>query len=124
MSRKRWREKPENRERYLAAQRRANAKNLRYRRDLAYRRRYGITIDDYENMKALQENRCAICDSLEPGGRRNEFCVDYDHETGQVRGLLCAACNRLLDVLESRHWRNLAEIYLNKYNESENSNDA
>ena len=57
------------------------------------RRNYGITLEDYNSMYAKQNGLCAIClkpDEVE--GRR--LAVDHDHETGQVRALLCGNCNR------------------------------
>lgn len=59
----------------------------------ALKRRYGITVADYEAQLSKQLNRCAIC-AVEacPTGRK--FAVDHDHTTGAVRGLLCAGCNQ------------------------------
>lgn len=74
--------------------------------------RYGITASDYDAMLAAQDGRCAICGTTEPEGRRGVFCVDHDHETGAVRGLLCWPCNRRLGVLEMREWREAADRYL------------
>jgi hypothetical protein len=47
-------------------------------------------------MLAAQGGRCAICrgdSSSSPGGVLH---VDHCHTTRQVRGLLCADCNRAL----------------------------
>lgn len=52
--------------------------------------RYGITMEDYYQMLAHQENRCAIC-NIEA---TKTLDVDHCHETGKVRGLLCNNCNR------------------------------
>ena len=52
-----------------------------------------FTADDYETLLAAQEGRCKWCRSL-PTAKR--LAVDHDHETGEVRGLLCAGefgCN-------------------------------
>ena len=57
-------------------------------------RKYGITLADYDRMFAEQGGRCAICDREHDGGKR--FDVDHDHETGDVRGLLCTNCNRMI----------------------------
>jgi hypothetical protein len=57
-------------------------------------RRYGITQEFYEELLAEQGGRCEICGTTDPGERRTLFCVDHDHETGKIRGLLCARCNK------------------------------
>lgn len=51
---------------------------------------YGINEDQYRAMFAAQDGRCAIC-ARRP--RRRRLAVDHDHNTGQVRGLLCFTCN-------------------------------
>jgi hypothetical protein len=50
--------------------------------------RYGVTAEQYEAMYEGQGGRCAIC-----GGEFDVLCVDHDHDTGAVRGLLCRPCN-------------------------------
>ena len=62
-------------------------------REKYLRRAYGISVDEFDRMRAEQEGRCAICGATEPGGRHEEFVVDHDHDTGAVRALLCNACN-------------------------------
>jgi len=62
---------------------------------------YGITHADYEAMYKQQGGCCAICgdakEPWEPGsglkGRQRFLVVDHDHETLQVRALLCWNCN-------------------------------
>ncbi len=56
---------------------------------------YGISIKDFEAMMYEQGNCCAICGSeMTVGTRGNQTaCVDHDHDTGEVRALLCALCN-------------------------------
>lgn len=54
------------------------------------RNRYGMTKDEYDDLLAVQANKCAICDS--PFTKRPH--IDHDHKTGEVRGLLCGDCNR------------------------------
>jgi hypothetical protein len=40
---------------------------------------------------------CAICKTLPEGkGRFGTWNVDHDHETGEIRGLLCGYCNSML----------------------------
>lgn len=65
-------------------------------RDGRLRRRYGLQVGDYEAMLAAQDGHCALC-PRGPGDRW--LAVDHCHETGRVRGLLCAPCNRAIAVL-------------------------
>ena len=51
----------------------------------------------YEDMAVAQDGGCAICGQACVSGRR--LSVDHDHVTGQVRGLLCAKCNRAIGLL-------------------------
>lgn len=43
-------------------------------------------------MAKAQDFRCKICDR-QFETVKNNLVVDHDHETGQIRGLLCDACN-------------------------------
>ena len=61
-------------------------------RDNYYRRKYGIGIEDYNEAFAEQEGRCAIC-GIHQSEIVKRLCVDHDHDTGEVRGLLCRGCN-------------------------------
>ena len=49
---------------------------------------YGITGARYHEMIKEQLGCCLIC--LKPS---EDLCVDHDHTTGKVRGLLCKRCN-------------------------------
>ncbi len=53
--------------------------------------RVGITIEQYEAMLVAQKNECAIC--REPFEDTFKTHLDHDHETGEVRGVLCYGCN-------------------------------
>ncbi len=57
-------------------------------------RRYGITVNEFEDMKFKQNNSCLIC------GKKTALAIDHCHETGKVRGLLCFPCNGTLGILE------------------------
>lgn len=55
------------------------------------RRRYNLSLKEYEAMLAGQNGLCKICGRPDPKGRK--LHVDHDHNTGAVRGLLCQGCN-------------------------------
>lgn len=69
-------------------------------REYMLRSQYGIGEAEFQHLLELQGGKCALCPvvfSLD-GARRN-LCVDHDHDTGQVRGLLCARCNTSIGQL-------------------------
>ncbi len=72
--------------------------------------RYGLTVVEYDAMLEAQGGLCAICGKKEPADRN--MAVDHDHETGQIRSLLCTPCNVRLHALENEQWRAAAEAYL------------
>ena len=44
---------------------------------------------------------CAICQTTKPGNEKyKHFSVDHNHETGDVRGLLCGACNFAIGMMK------------------------
>ena len=69
-----------------------------------YKRNYGITETQYEAKKSLQNYKCMICSSngflIGNNGHTEHLAVDHDHETGQVRDLLCHNCNRALGLFQ------------------------
>jgi hypothetical protein len=67
--------------------------------DAYLKREYGMSLVDYRDMLAGQGGCCDVCFSDSPGSGRRQFCVDHDHATGRVRGLLCHACNAALGLM-------------------------
>ena len=65
-------------------------------RNKNYKDRYGITLDDYNDMLKKQNNRCHLCGSHNDD---TKLYVDHCHKTGKVRGLLCHHCNTALGLL-------------------------
>jgi hypothetical protein len=78
-------------------QRNNKEKVARIAREVNYKKKYGITIEQYEKMLAKQNNVCAICDKPCSTGRF--LAVDHDHTTGAVRALLCQNCNVAIGFL-------------------------
>ncbi len=55
--------------------------------------KYGMTLEGYGQLLLDQGGVCAICKSGDPRNKGERFTIDHDHETGEVRGLLCGPCN-------------------------------
>jgi len=60
-------------------------------------RKYGVTPAIFEAMFSFQGGACAACQSLAWGPFGPE--VHHIHSTGEVRGLLCHACNTAAGML-------------------------
>lgn len=72
-----------------------NRKSYLKQRPKILRDKYGISLDDYEQMFNKQNGVCAIC-----GIKREKLCIDHDHSTGIIRGLLCNKCNFALGLVD------------------------
>lgn len=71
----------------------------------SWKRHYGLTADDYQALFDRQSGVCAICGKAETKivrGCLAKLSVDHDHETGQIRGLLCSKCNTGLGHFDDR----------------------
>ncbi len=64
-------------------------------RNSILKRRYGITLEDYNSWYDKQKGCCAIC-RRHLSELKVALGVDHDHKTGKVQGLLCKSCNILL----------------------------
>jgi hypothetical protein len=115
--RKQWRElNPEKVQEY---RRRTWAKHHSKDWERQLRKRYGIDADTYERMFTEQNGLCALCGrpgSLRSDGRVERLCVDHSHATGQVRRLLCRACNFLVGRVETQPELHAKAVeYLRRY---------
>lgn len=75
-------------------------------------RRYDLTSADHARMMLEQGGVCALCEKPQKGKR--PLVVDHDHNTGEVRGLLCYGCNRLIVPLDNHPLYLKALRYLKK----------
>lgn len=94
-----------NRDKLLVQKRASRKKPHRVLVETDYRLRvkYGISLNDYDNMLKHQDNKCAICEQVETRERRGKLqklSVDHNHKTGKVRGILCDRCNLCIGQLE------------------------
>lgn len=88
-------------ERHQDMHRRYNAQNREAIRRYKLLSQFGITREQYDRLSDIQDGTCAICREPEQTRANNghtlkELAVDHDHETGAIRGLLCARCNKAL----------------------------
>ena len=59
-------------------------------------KKYGLSIEAFEELFKSQKGKCAICGVSEVTISESiyeKLNVDHDHNTGRVRGLLCPNCN-------------------------------
>lgn len=86
-----------NRERLSQQQAARRAADPEFHKWLSYQnhlwKKYRMRWEEYEQLCESQDNKCAVCRaplSFEP----KRPAVDHDHTSGQIRGLLCEACNQ------------------------------
>jgi len=81
------------------------------------RSRYGITLQDYNNMFKEQGGCCAICGKHQTDTAKRLY-VDHCHTSGKVRQLLCQQCNSMLGFAKDNTRTLEAAIkYINKHKE-------
>lgn len=90
---KRWNK--EHRDHVVAYAKERHKRFPNERRAWKLARKYGLTIEEYNQMVSDQDNRCAICDNT-PSTKDlgHKLHIDHDHKTGKVRELLCSDCNK------------------------------
>jgi hypothetical protein len=94
------REHKEERKAYLKQWRKEN-------KGYQVRNRLGLSKQEHQQLLKDCKHKCCIC-----GSKRN-LCVDHNHKTGQVRGILCQNCNRGVGLIgESIRTLKRAIIYL------------
>jgi hypothetical protein len=69
------------------------------------KKRFGISLEKYNEMKKSQGHVCAICGLPETAidhrtKKVRDLAVDHNHDTGEIRGLLCTRCNTAIGLLQ------------------------
>ncbi len=80
--------------------------------------RFGWSLEDYSRVLESQDGGCSICRASTPDktGIRKYFFVDHDHETNEIRGLLCHLCNFGLGCyLDDPSKLRIAALYLENH---------
>lgn len=79
-------------------------RRIKQARNSHLKQTFGITLEEYDDMLAKQDYRCAICASPlreisdSNNRKRTNLCIDHNHETGEIRGILCFNCNLALGL--------------------------
>lgn len=60
-------------------------------------RRFGLTKDQAMQLFVSQGSKCGSCPRTEPAHNQG-WCVDHDHVTLQVRGIICSPCNKFIGM--------------------------
>ena len=100
----------------VRARKRINSFNYRLRL-------LGLDSSDYKEMLVSQDYSCKIC-GRETSDRKGSpsLCVDHCHKTNNIRGLLCAKCNKGLGLfLDNPAFLRAAADYLENQNKGEKS---
>ncbi len=91
--------------------------NPSFERSQTLKKAWGLSLEAFESWSEQQNNVCAICQN--PNGWRKHLVVDHNHETGNLRGLLCDRCNRAIGFFEDNPaLLRKAALYLEKHKDA------
>lgn len=75
-----------------------------YARRWNMKRKYGLSDEEFGLLWQAFSGKCGIClcnlsmPSRKRGQPRNAAVIDHNHNTGNLRGLLCNSCNKALGL--------------------------
>ena len=72
--------------------------NRDYKKVWARKKRYHLTHTVKNKLLNIQNNSCAVCFTRTPGGKG--WHIDHNHQTGNIRGILCVNCNFALGLFK------------------------
>lgn len=104
-----WRIK--NREKYNADMRLYYKNNRDAVISSKLKQKYGITLQQKNEMLEKQDHRCWICKKTNQSKKR-PFVIDHRHHDLKIRGILCYGCNRALHTLDDQGLLHQALAYL------------
>lgn len=87
-------------------------KGKRTCKNIQLRNKFGITLEDYENILLTQRNLCALCNEPLKLDKYRDTCVDHCHKTLKIRGIIHRKCNLRLQALDDYIWMKKAIKYI------------
>lgn len=98
-----------------ACVRKDNDSRFEIRKNYYYKHKYSLALEEVLDLIQQQEGHCAICKT----DIVSRNCVDHDHETKVVRGILCNNCNKGLGhFFDNPDLLIVASNYLKQYAKS------
>lgn len=79
--------------------RKTHSKKYKYIKKNELKRSFNISLEFYNDMLLNQNSNCAIC-KINRIELNKDLCVDHNHSTGKIRGLLCHKCNSGLGLFQ------------------------
>lgn len=70
-------------------------KASRHWKKTAVKKRFGLTVEEYDALLQAQGGACYICGEVKP-----KMDLDHNHVTGALRKFLCSPCNLLVGNIE------------------------
>lgn len=98
---------------YMRKYRQTHPEKYGKARNRGLKHRYGISQEQYDQMFLNQQGNCAICKKHQSEFNKPLF-VDHDHNTNEVRGLLCSGCNVTIAIFDNKPLLDQAKDYLKK----------
>lgn len=101
--------------------RRRNADRILFGR---LKREFGLTPEDYASLLMRQGGHCAVCNRSTADQHKTKLCLDHDHKTGHVRGILCSRHNIAIGLCDDDpHILRALADYLEQYDKRNNEGD-
>lgn len=98
-----------------------NAQNKDKRRASELKIKFGMTVDQFQEMVRSQKGLCAVCNKPETAvhnGIARQLSIDHCHASGGIRDLLCSNCNRGIGYLQDDpHVLRSAVAYIERHAE-------
>jgi hypothetical protein len=96
----------------------ADPEKARWKRKRLSWKKFGGTVELFNQILQKQDNTCAICKKIFTGNPGQKPRFDHSHKMNLPRGILCDKCNCDLEVIENKVFLKQAIQYLKEYNEA------